>query len=512
MVCILGHKSGFPCAICLVPRLEQSKLGEQWPPRTVSSTIATLRRAENTGTKTEKESILQEQSLRDVRSAFIDIIPPIHSIYDAVVADPLHQIEQGVWGKHLWPWIRDDLPKASRKILDSRFQSIQRYPDLKHFPNGVTELEYITGKEHGVILRMIVPLISDLIQDKYRKLILGTFRSLAEIHILVKLTTHNDITLERLENEIKRFDGLHRQLSETFPTVGQNYPKLHFLSHIPNIIRRHSTTDNYHTGLGEAMHPQTKRDYRRSSKQKNFEIELLRMYQERETIMRIRARVDSANKRDDEDDKSSNNAWDGPRISLGAPDRRGRRLATAFVDQMNHAHPDAQGILRALQVFIYQKIGGFGNRIHFRLSDLPSLDSMLVYPYHLASIGYTSVVDSRDSLDLARSTNSWRKQGPRHDHVIADDGKELFVARLLELFDLKVRDRRYSLAYARLFRIKSRNKTTGYIELTDTRNQKFIFLEWIIRSCVLISATTHDLDYVLWDMEGADMYLRLQDL
>jgi hypothetical protein len=35
----------------------------------------------------------------------------------------------------------------------NRIQSIPRYPDLKHFPNGITELKYITGKEHGIILK-----------------------------------------------------------------------------------------------------------------------------------------------------------------------------------------------------------------------------------------------------------------------------------------------------------------------------------------------------------------------
>ncbi|KAG8727553.1 hypothetical protein FRC10_005855, partial [Ceratobasidium sp. 414] len=153
MVCILGHRSGFPCPICLVPRLEQSKLMESWPRRTVSSSEDVLHRANQAPTAIECDEILHEQSLRNMRSAFLDIIPPIHSIYDAIIADPLHQIEQGIWGKHLWPWIKSQLPDSSKQVLDDRIRAIPRYPDLKHFPNGITDLEYITGKEHGVILR-----------------------------------------------------------------------------------------------------------------------------------------------------------------------------------------------------------------------------------------------------------------------------------------------------------------------------------------------------------------------
>lgn len=67
MICILGHNSGFPCPICLVPRLEQSKLGKVWPIRTVAATEAILERARHSETKAEKDKILHEQSLRDIR-------------------------------------------------------------------------------------------------------------------------------------------------------------------------------------------------------------------------------------------------------------------------------------------------------------------------------------------------------------------------------------------------------------------------------------------------------------
>ncbi|KAG9074450.1 hypothetical protein FRC06_010682, partial [Ceratobasidium sp. 370] len=112
-----------------------------------------LHRANQALTANKRDEILHEQSLRNIWSAFLDIIPPIHSIYNAVIADPLHQIEQGIWGKHLWAWIKKELPDSSKQILDDRMRAIPRYPDLKHFPNGITDLDYITGKEHGVILR-----------------------------------------------------------------------------------------------------------------------------------------------------------------------------------------------------------------------------------------------------------------------------------------------------------------------------------------------------------------------
>lgn len=138
MTCILGHRSGFPCPICLVPRLEQSNISKVWPRRTVSASKELLSRASLAPSLAKKEDILREQSLRDIQvisaltltlsclinltsqSTFFDIIPSFHSIYNAVVADPLHQIEQGIWGKHLWPWIRDQLSQRQKGVLDER--------------------------------------------------------------------------------------------------------------------------------------------------------------------------------------------------------------------------------------------------------------------------------------------------------------------------------------------------------------------------------------------------------
>ncbi|KDN42568.1 hypothetical protein RSAG8_06711, partial [Rhizoctonia solani AG-8 WAC10335] len=514
MICILGHRSDFPCPICLVPRLEQSDLMKSWPVRTASATEEIFARAETAESLSESDRILREQSFRNVRSAFLDIIPPIHSIYGAIIADPLHQIEQGIWGKHLWPWIRDQLPTASKLILDNRIRSIPRYPDLKHFPNGITGLKYVTGKEHGVILRSIAPLLDDLISDEYRKVVLGTFRTLATIHMLVKFTTHTDVSLEELGQQIRKFNRLHAKLVQTFPdALGGNYPKFHSLSHLVEIIQRHGTTDNYHTGLGEALHPQSKKDYRRTNHQQDFEIQMLRMHQEREIIIRIRARIDASKTQDRKmHDLDSTSSWDGPAVQLGSSDRNGRQSAPVFVKNYLKIDRAAHKMGLNLRTFLYQEIGGFGNRIHFREMDLPLLDGMLISVFRLVTVGYTSLLDSRLGLDVARVTDSWRKQGPRHDYVLVDTGRETFVGQLLKVFTLKARGELNPVAYIRRFNINRRSKVTGCIKLKDTELQYFIRTDWIVRSCVVFSPGITRLTHILWDLESPDMYLRLKHL
>lgn len=43
------------------------------------------------------------------------------SAYDAIaIADPLHQIEQGIFGKHMWPKLVKIIGRANCGILDQR--------------------------------------------------------------------------------------------------------------------------------------------------------------------------------------------------------------------------------------------------------------------------------------------------------------------------------------------------------------------------------------------------------
>ncbi|KAG9093136.1 hypothetical protein FS749_015009 [Ceratobasidium sp. UAMH 11750] len=289
---ILGSLSGFLCPICLVPRALQSDLTGQWPLRTHEGTRAILHRADKAKTATLRKVIRREQSLRKTLSSFIPLMGRNFSLFQAFSADPLHQIELGVFGKHLWPWLLKHIMTEDQQAeLDERFQSIARYPDLKHFPNGVTELENVQGSEYAVILRMLPCLAEDLLTTKHAKPVLQALRTLACIHLLAKLTTHSENTLELLSLHIVHFGELSEQMHNKFDDYNTTYPKMHSLSHLVDIIKRKSTTDNYQTGLGEGLHPQSKLAYKKTNKQPGFEEQMLRIHLEQQAMTEICSRV-----------------------------------------------------------------------------------------------------------------------------------------------------------------------------------------------------------------------------
>ncbi|KAI0315267.1 hypothetical protein OF83DRAFT_1173981 [Amylostereum chailletii] len=283
-VLILGANSKFPCPICLVPRDALAILTGTWPKRTLEGTKALLGEARGLTTKKVAKAKLQEQSIRDAESAFFKVMNPISSIYDTFICDPLHQIEQGSFGKHIFPWIEGLLNNKAKAAFNTNFKMIPRYPGMHHFPNSVLSLQNISGMEHNIICYGAVHL----------------WLAAGRRHTNLR-PCHTDITLRLLEASIARLDAAARAVQGLGSGITFEFPKMHSNAHTVDIIRRKATVDNYHTGLGEGLHPQTKKDYRRSNHQPDsYEDQILRMNMERDAIMHIRARVNASE--DQEDD------------------------------------------------------------------------------------------------------------------------------------------------------------------------------------------------------------------
>ncbi|KIM71962.1 hypothetical protein PILCRDRAFT_93649, partial [Piloderma croceum F 1598] len=145
---------------------------------------------------------------------FLAMFSMWYAVFKAFILDHLHAIEQGEFGKHIWPWLLEALPSTSQSEIDRCFQQCPRFPGVHHFKNGVTSLKYITGTEHGQILR---------------------------------------------------YDKATKGLRNKDLGIGFEWYKHHSLDHAIDIIQKKGPTDNYEPGLGESLHPQVKADYERSS-------------------------------------------------------------------------------------------------------------------------------------------------------------------------------------------------------------------------------------------------------
>lgn len=118
-------------------------------------------------------------------------------------------------------------------------------------------------------------------------------------------------------------------------------------------------------------------------------------------------------------------------------------------------------------------------------------------------------------MDVLRATPNWRNTGPRHDFVIVqgEEPEGLWFAQILEIFDLQLNGQRYQIAHIRRFQTRlRRSKLTDYIELEDQGVHTFIFLDTIVRSCLVISPNAHAARHIVVDLLDSDMYLRLRQV
>ncbi|EGO03657.1 hypothetical protein SERLA73DRAFT_149882 [Serpula lacrymans var. lacrymans S7.3] len=122
---------------------KQAMLGKKWPARTAATTELLIAEAMQQKFKAERKHILQQQFLCPVN---------LMCTSKSFALDPLHQIEQGEWGKHLWIWLSGALPKSLLAQINHCFQNCPPFPRIHHFSNGVTDLHFISGSEHGIIL------------------------------------------------------------------------------------------------------------------------------------------------------------------------------------------------------------------------------------------------------------------------------------------------------------------------------------------------------------------------
>ncbi|KAL1713402.1 hypothetical protein EV715DRAFT_296107 [Schizophyllum commune] len=510
---ILGPQSFFPCPICLVHTDDQWDLSVQWPKRTVEGTEKLLRRARRCKTKQDRKEVLSQQSLRFLTNTFIEVFGRQFSVFDTFVLDPLHQIEQGEWGRHWWRWLLQCLDNKELDIIDNCFKDCTRFPGVHHFRHGITELKYITGNEQGQILRYIGIYVSGRFKKEYEAKILRALRALAVIHLLTKsFKIHTEETLDDLDNHINKYDVETRKIREDDLGIDFDWPKHHSFAHASDIIRRKGPCDNYETGLGERLHPQLKRDFKRSSKRPaTVTDELTQMAKERDVILKIRAEIDQydayleAQEDDESDDEKRPNPPSPARVTLAAR-RRGLFSIGHVLASLDHIE-ELPKALRRLADYLR---AAYGLRVK-----ADELSSSIARQYFLLRARFVCMMSWRMQVDLIRAKLEWHGQGARHDGILInvgnDDAQEYEFGLAYAFFNLTVCARQMDLAYVRRFRTIGRHVNSDYILLKFDKVD-FIPIDAIERAVHIAPPSSDSTTnyYTVQDLEPAEMYLRLE--
>ena len=210
------------------------------------------------------------------------------SIYDALAPDLLHQVSKCFYDYvHQWVLaiIGDQTPDALRKRkrtnttgtkpskrktrgeIDARFSQLPPYPGLRSFREGISLTSRWQGNEFKNMLKVYLGVIVGLVPSDIIRLV----KAYLDVHRLAHYVSHSESTIRMLESAIQEFERLLHDpqgtiMSQQVRPEGWYCPKMHYLRHYPEWIRRHGPLPYCSTDQSENYHKNIKASYRQSNK------------------------------------------------------------------------------------------------------------------------------------------------------------------------------------------------------------------------------------------------------
>lgn len=244
--CLVTCSKYGTCPKCQCPndRLEDQKLSDARTPQLTQSIIQEAWSSNRSASSAEAYCMAQNVNGAAKNPFWADL--PFADIHLSITPDVLHQLYQGVF-KHLVSWCQDLL---SPEELDNRLCCLPPGSGLRHFKNGISSLSQISGKERKDMAKVLLACLI----GKVPKSVILVYRSLLDFIYLAQYPTHDDDTLQYMEEALKTFHSNKKVIVNLEIRDDLNSPKFHSLLHYIQSIRQFGTTDNYNTEMFERLH------------------------------------------------------------------------------------------------------------------------------------------------------------------------------------------------------------------------------------------------------------------
>lgn len=203
---------------------------------------------------------------------------PLCDIHSAITPDVLHQLYQGIV-KYLVLWCTSLMDENE---LDERLKTLPPCFGIRHFKKGWSELSQVSGGERKDMARVLLGCIVGKVPSR----IVRCYRALLDFIYLAQYTSHDDDTLEYLEDALKLYHDNKDVLMD--PKLGLrthlNIPKFHSMVHYAESIRAFGTTDNYNTEMFERFHIDCAKEGWRASNSRDELPQMTRWLERQEKV------------------------------------------------------------------------------------------------------------------------------------------------------------------------------------------------------------------------------------
>ncbi|KIJ43728.1 hypothetical protein M422DRAFT_169582, partial [Sphaerobolus stellatus SS14] len=490
-----GVKANFPCPRCLIHKTFLHSLSEPLVMRTQQDMKKCYKKA-LTLKGNVSEKLLRDAGLHLVKNAFWSI--ENSDPYLAYSYDMLHAFDSGEWGKHQWPLLLDHILDPSEKI-----QLSAKWRFLKHF-NAVTGIDFADGNSYRDILKCIIPCLTDILPPNSP--VIHCFRLLGILRIIGGLRPVSEEHIAYFEKCLPEYEKLCTRLSNEY-NKNYNYPKHHFLMHLPWDLRAKASTDNYTTRPGEGFQQEVQQAYDQTNF-RNTEPQMVRIDENQEAIARITMAVEHYDRAkealtEEENENDGEEApiavIEGDHWKLGSPLRRisAREWETAELGAGNSAFCRFES-----------------NLTKFLNDYLPADDRprqpVLLKRYQCLYLRYRSLENWQEYQDILRCNPKFYGE-PRYDCVVINTERVSF-ARIYALFSCETPSKtRHDIALIRKFQTSSWKPKTVWdgCRILEEKFFDFVFIKYLIRGCHMVPAFEKSGKiFYLNDLVDGDAFLR----
>ncbi|KAM6489569.1 hypothetical protein JOM56_014988 [Amanita muscaria] len=209
---------------------------------------------------------------------------PYTDIFQAITPDILHQIHQGVF-KHVTGWL---VQAYGASEIDARIRRIIPNHHIRIFANGISGLSRVTGKEHNLISRIILGVISDIhLPGGFNPArLVRAVRALLDFMFLVQLPVVSMSDLKSMGKALETFHVNKGILIDLGIREHFNIPKFHALTHYIRSIQLFGATDNYDTQYTERLHIDYTKDAYRATNTRDIYPQMTTWLERQEKIER----------------------------------------------------------------------------------------------------------------------------------------------------------------------------------------------------------------------------------
>jgi hypothetical protein len=187
---------------------------------------------------------------------------PNFDICQVLSPDLLHGAHK-MFFDHIHKW---NLTRLGAHEYDTRLKVQVPMTGQRKWPNGVSKLKQLSGKDHQALERVHLALVANgpepVDGGKWCKKLTQATRAIMECIYLAQYLVHSDWSLAVLEEAYKTFDSLKEVWIEKkckLNVKGEviddfKIPKIHIIRHFAEHILAKGTADNYNTEIMEHLH------------------------------------------------------------------------------------------------------------------------------------------------------------------------------------------------------------------------------------------------------------------